>query len=465
MSTVLNVFKILGGFPFEVDAKDGGLRSNPRVWLFCFVRNIITVLLMAMVLVILEMDGRKFVVMFDNFLDLGMTVTHLVCALLLFIPNLIGLFGALWNYIGFGEKYNSLSAKMCTLYSRSLRTGPLTSMTSLNIRHILLKFGLAFLSALIASFCIYRLYPHDVPQFQMVVGMVLLTLFLFEMFFPIISGSARFIVKQKIDIISNITISQADHVDSCLQPPPPPQFYNDPSSGSLQRSQNNSTSDDRDDHDDHEGVNRKISKISIYTMNMPALSPAFPLETIIHNGLFLCDTLEEMNLALGPLIFLEYFVSILTLVVGSFFSLLMVMAFLGESFKLISFLFGLYHFVLGLLALIRIADLVDAGQTLSNRVKILQSKLESLYIIRPDLFLDNGSHWRAFILVERLKDNCILRPIFAFALTRESTLSLMGLLITYIIVLIQFKFSEKSKYDLYAYTIKNDTGEAIGQET
>lgn len=123
MSTVLNVFKILGGFPFDVDTKDGKLKSNPRVWLYCFARNTITVLLIAMVLIILEVDTRKFVVMFDNFLDLGMTVTHLVCALLLFIPNLIGLFGALWNYIGFAEKYNSLSGKMCTLYSRSLRTG------------------------------------------------------------------------------------------------------------------------------------------------------------------------------------------------------------------------------------------------------------------------------------------------------------------------------------------------------
>lgn len=254
-------------------------------------------------------------------------------------------------------------------------------------------------------------------------------------------------------------MSQADHVDGCLQPPPS-QFFNE-SSESHPRSQTNSTNGD----DDREGVNRKISKISIYTMASPELLPSFPLEDIIHNGLFLCDTIEEMNLALGPLIFLEYFVSVLTLVVGSFFSLLMVMAFLGESFKLISFLFGLYHFVLGLLALIRITDLVNAGQTLSNRVKILQSKLESLYIIRPDLFLDNGSHWRAFILVERLKDNCILRPIFSFALTRESTLSLMGLLITYIIVLIQFKFSEKSKYDLYAYTTKNDTGGASNSET
>ena len=86
---------------------------------------------------------------------------------------------------------------------------------------------------------------------------------------------------------------------------------------------------------------------------------------------------------------------------------------------------------------------MSLGQAIEDEIeeviKAIRDKLEESYC-----HLNNAEHFQLDTLKERFGDYKVFRPARTFSLNNSMSLSAMGALTTYLIVLVQFKTGEQT---------------------
>lgn len=104
-------------------------------------------------------------------------------------------------------------------------------------------------------------------------------------------------------------------------------------------------------------------------------------------------------------------------------------------------LFGLAQGCLAILAFLRLVLLISKGQKVSQRSQNLVAELQA-YRSGQFALLSPGELVNLEVVIERFSSRPTIRPMDCFNLNLSTGVSLAGLLITYIIVLLQFRIGD-----------------------
>jgi hypothetical protein len=159
-------------------------------------------------------------------------------------------------------------------------------------------------------------------------------------------------------------------------------------------------------------------------------------------GLRLHHLKLRANDVLSPKLLAVFVASSMTVLFGGFFGTLLVTAFRhADGFNGVQFLNGIYFFILAVLEVAKTLYLARKGQAIRRCLRDSQNHLEIILFIKANDVPDYLKT-KVACLTHHWASTSYLRPMDAFNLDLASTLSLFGVLLTYIIVLMQFKFGE-----------------------
>ena len=157
-------------------------------------------------------------------------------------------------------------------------------------------------------------------------------------------------------------------------------------------------------------------------------------EKILSIGFNLIDVIKEMNVWLTGIIVNTYLICLIV-ATGTLYSSSTIL--FQRSFALI--LFSASNFCISLLTINRLIWLTAFGHQLSLSIKNCSYHLQRLKITERDVDEEGFQ-----LLKEELKyyGEAPLTPLSAFSVSTSTLLSAFGTIITYLIVLVQFKVSE-----------------------
>lgn len=149
--------------------------------------------------------------------------------------------------------------------------------------------------------------------------------------------------------------------------------------------------------------------------------------------------IETVDHVIGGLVFVDVVGSCVILTTGTFFGAMIFKAF-ENGFNIILFAFGIYFFSLGMTAMYKVKGWFASGQTLTNETRDLLNHLDEWLLVNVK---DNDLTGKLAFVKSKWDKPAIIRPLNTFDLNNNSYLTLAGALLTYIVVMLQFKFSEQ----------------------
>ena len=154
----------------------------------------------------------------------------------------------------------------------------------------------------------------------------------------------------------------------------------------------------------------------------------------IATGKALLNIMESLNKALEHVLLLEVSVCIIILVLASYFGSTFFAAFAGGTVKRAHVIFGLAQLLFGAFFYMRRGLFLLDGQKLCDSYAKIRDRLQDIqiYEANDDVILS--------VLIDRFSRPPI-RPWDLYDLRFSSGLSMDGLIVTYVIVLLQFKFA------------------------
>ncbi|TRY78031.1 hypothetical protein TCAL_16703 [Tigriopus californicus] len=169
--------------------------------------------------------------------------------------------------------------------------------------------------------------------------------------------------------------------------------------------------------------------------------PEADFQAIINHGLSLCEVVDEFNHVFGMFVLNSGISSALSAVISSYISKsILFQPKIGVLVICFSASFGL----LGAFFFLRIFFLSRAGQALIDGKQQALKSLEDHLLSQPETRADQD--FRLGVLIRRLGTKEAISPQNFFTLSNRSFLSGMGVILTYLIVLMQFKASEGPDY-------------------
>lgn len=172
------------------------------------------------------------------------------------------------------------------------------------------------------------------------------------------------------------------------------------------------------------------------------------IEELCICGFHLVEAVIQAEKALGFLIFLEIGTCLWSLILGIFFGVGLIDVIVTNNWPSLSFFYGLYQITVSILALIRLFVVFSSGQRLTCQMQDTMGRVEEL-VIKVDITEDGNQDnlkTKLDILSRRLGYKCVstaaIRPLNSFDLSWSTALSCVGFLITCIVILLQFKFTE-----------------------
>ncbi|TRY67805.1 hypothetical protein TCAL_14671 [Tigriopus californicus] len=145
----------------------------------------------------------------------------------------------------------------------------------------------------------------------------------------------------------------------------------------------------------------------------------------------------------GPPLILEFTICIVSLVAGLYFVLIAV-SIVGSaegSFHPKAIYLSLSCVGMGFMGLLRLISLIWSGQKFSDQMTLAREQLQDV-AIEYHAILSSVESAKLAVMLDRLDKYRNLRPWDGFNLNFSMGLSLIGLLLTYLIVLIQFSLAE-----------------------
>ena len=166
------------------------------------------------------------------------------------------------------------------------------------------------------------------------------------------------------------------------------------------------------------------------------------IEELCICGFHLVEAVIQAEKALGFLIFLEIGTCLWSLILGIFFGVGLIDVIVSHNWPSLSFFYGLYQITVSILALIRLFVVFSSGQRLTCQMQDTVTRLEEL-VIKVEEDGNQILKVKLDILSRRLGyKSAAIRPLNSFDLSWSTALSCVGFLITCIVILLQFKFTE-----------------------
>jgi hypothetical protein len=144
----------------------------------------------------------------------------------------------------------------------------------------------------------------------------------------------------------------------------------------------------------------------------------------------------------GPFFMLEMTVDLITKSVGAYLCFLMPISGMGEDFNPVSFNIGLGSMFVVAMAMGRYYGLMRIGHDIATGNADIKNVLQQISVTEYDTMTDKEKHTMD-ILVDRVSNPAPVSPFQVFSLDFSTGLSALGLCLTYVIVLLQFRFGEK----------------------
>ena len=163
------------------------------------------------------------------------------------------------------------------------------------------------------------------------------------------------------------------------------------------------------------------------------------LNKLLHDGAIIISLCEQAEQLLGPITLTLYFLHLILSACGIFFATSLPQGLLSKHYLLIAH--GICNLLMSICSIYILYNLQRAGQKLCDSFARVNKSLHGLYICEADI-LSIKQKAKFDILMVRYSNIAPMRPMDVFNLNRASGFSIGGLLLTYIIVLLQFKTGE-----------------------
>ena len=186
----------------------------------------------------------------------------------------------------------------------------------------------------------------------------------------------------------------------------------------------------------------KLDNFSYNHISQQEIGSVATIEELCICGFHLVEAVIQAEKALGFLIFLEIGTCLWSLILGIFFGVGLIDVIVSHNWPSLSFFYGLYQITVSILALIRLFVVFSSGQRLTCQMQDTVTRLEEL-VIKVEEDGNQILKVKLDILSRRLGyKSAAIRPLNSFDLSWSTALSCVGFLITCIVILLQFKFTE-----------------------
>eukprot|EP00094_Tigriopus_californicus_P012420 TCALIF_12006-PA protein Name:"Protein of unknown function" AED:0.32 eAED:0.32 QI:0/0.5/0/0.66/1/1/3/0/427 len=389
----LRISRLAGGFPIKF--KDDTL-SEFRFEKFAYIYLMSCACLLGFNLMsiglIAHLKGRPLWRMVDFLRDCGMSTTDGVASIALYLPTMVLTIWFAINYIKAGELTTEFCQKFLALKGIHILEVDFVRIYGRTLRRIQYIYVCVFASTTLISFIYGQIIiPGASLDFATVMFYIIFFIDGLFVYFPLIIAASFAILSQVLGAL-NLALEQYNQIilDKLYTPPNP------------------ANSGDEDD--------------------------------MILLGNQIVDILEFTNTMYGPMLIFEYTECIIFIVIGYFFGISMFTV-LEDGLRLVPFLNGLACFLIGVSATLRVYGHNSGGQKLCRQTTKARRNLQK-YVSHKFWTLSAESANNYELQVKYLSKPAPIRPMDIFDLNWSSALSLNGLMLTYIIVLLQFKLGE-----------------------
>ncbi len=172
-----------------------------------------------------------------------------------------------------------------------------------------------------------------------------------------------------------------------------------------------------------------------------------PLTNIVMSGWKVVDIFKALDSVFSKYIFVEALMSIVTLMVGLFFTigfvpdLIQNPGSLGASGRITAF----YQACISALCILKLTVLFGSGQWLLKETKNLKEQLDRLYGYEVHRMTKNVVT-QIESLIWTFRTQAPIRPMDMFDLRMSSGLTAMSAMVTYVVILLQFKSGEQTSF-------------------
>ena len=190
------------------------------------------------------------------------------------------------------------------------------------------------------------------------------------------------------------------------------------------------------------------------------------VDCIISRGLPFIELKQIVNKMFGCLILAEYGLNLFYTTFGIYFSITVINVYNTElgSIDMLVLFFSSYSIMLVILSISRIYIFQAKGQCLSNKYARIQQNLDHISINFADK-LARKQEKKLEVLISHFSAACSpVRPCDVFNMDAANFVSVGGLIITYLIVLLQFKVGESNDNNGLNMTLA-DVPQFLGNRT
>lgn len=163
-------------------------------------------------------------------------------------------------------------------------------------------------------------------------------------------------------------------------------------------------------------------------------------DRIIQVGYRLQKTVGQMNESFSGILLLEHAASVICVITSAFSSVGLVAMALNRELVLGQLFLGLQALLSTGFSMVRRHNLTKGGDNLAKVYSGIRTELQD-HIVREVPNLDQATRTHLDILVDRFTSESPISPLGCFNMNYSSAMSMDGVVLTYIIVLMQFRFS------------------------
>jgi hypothetical protein len=163
------------------------------------------------------------------------------------------------------------------------------------------------------------------------------------------------------------------------------------------------------------------------------------LTQLLDDGATIFKLCEQADELLGPITITLYFIHLTLSACGLFFGTSLAEGLMKTNYLLITY--GTSNFLLSICSMQYLWCLMHKGQRMCDSFARVKKSLQDLSIAKANI-LKAKEKAQMDVLMERYSKNSPMQPMGVFNLNRASGTSISGLILTYIIVLLQFKSGE-----------------------
>jgi hypothetical protein len=163
------------------------------------------------------------------------------------------------------------------------------------------------------------------------------------------------------------------------------------------------------------------------------------LKQILRNGATLISLCEQGEELLGPITITLYFIHLILSAAGIFFGTSLAQGLMTTNCLVIAY--GFSNLLMSACSIRILWSLGCVGQRMCTSFVRVKKNLQDLFIAKATI-LSANERAQIDVLIERYSKDSPMRPMDMFSMNRASGISMSGLILTYIIVLLQFKTGE-----------------------